>query len=452
MKKKLTAREYITVASMLFGMFFGAGNLIFPVLMGQMAGRNVWPAILGFLITGVGLPLLSVAALGISRSDGLYSLSSKVNKPYAMFFTCLLYLTIGPFFAIPRCATTSFTVGLEQVLPQDGNMGLYLLLFSALFFVAALLFSLFPGKILTWVGKILNPIFLAFLAVLVVVALVQPTTGISQVDPTGNYAAQPFFTGFLEGYNTMDALAGLAFGIVVVQVIRDLGVKEPGAVAGNTVKSGVFSCLLMAAIYVLVTIVGVQSRGLFETSANGGIALTQIAQHYLGKAGLIILAVTVTLACLKTAVGLITSCSETFAGIFPKGPSYKIWAVIFTAVSFLIANLGLSAIIEYSIPVLMFLYPLVIALILLALFGKFFRHDKAVYNWVIGCTLIASVYDLLAALPSSLLEAIHLDSVLPHIGKFLPLSNLGLGWVCPAAVGLAIGLIFHLVRRKKKLV
>ena len=452
MKKKLTAREYVTVASMLFGMFFGAGNLIFPVLMGQMAGRNVWPAILGFLITGVGLPLLSVAALGISRSDGLYSLSSKVNKPYAMFFTCLLYLTIGPFFAIPRCATTSFTVGLEQVLPQDGNMGLFLLLFSALFFVAALLFSLFPGKILTWVGKILNPIFLAFLAVLVVVALVQPTTGISQVDPTGNYAAQPFFTGFLEGYNTMDALAGLAFGIVVVQVIRDLGVKEPGAVAGNTVKSGVFSCLLMAVIYIAVTIVGVQSRGVLGVAENGGSAFAQIAQHYLGFPGLLILAGTVTFACLKTAVGLITSCSETFAGIFPKGPSYKIWAVIFTAVSFLIANLGLSTIIEYSIPVLMFLYPLVIALILLALFGKFFRHDKAVYNWVIGCTLIASVYDLLAALPSSLLEAIHLDSVLPHIGKFLPLSNLGLGWVCPAAVGLAIGLIFHLVRRKKKLV
>ena len=152
MKRKLTAKEYTYVASMLFGLFFGAGNLIFPVHLGQMAGSNVWQAILGLLITGVGLPLLGVAALGISRSNGLFDLSSKVNRPYAMFFTCALYLTIGPFFAIPRCATTSFTVGLEQVLPQNGSNTLYLLLFSAAFFAAALFFALRPGKILTECG------------------------------------------------------------------------------------------------------------------------------------------------------------------------------------------------------------------------------------------------------------------------------------------------------------
>ncbi len=117
MKRKLSFKEYVFVASMLFGLFFGAGNLIFPVSMGQMAGSNVWKAVAGFVITGVGLPLLGVAALGISRSSGLYELSGKVGKPYAMFFTCLLYLTIGPFFAIPRCATVSFTVGLERILP-----------------------------------------------------------------------------------------------------------------------------------------------------------------------------------------------------------------------------------------------------------------------------------------------------------------------------------------------
>lgn len=204
---------------------------------------------------------------------------------------------------------------------------------SFLFFGAALFFALKPGKILVWVGKILNPCFLAFLGVLVVVAMVNPGASVGSVAPEGAYATQPFFAGFLEGYNTMDALASLAFGIVVVQVIRGLGVNEPDAVAGSTVRAGIFSCLLMAAIYVLVTIVGVQSRGLFEISANGGIALTQIAQHYLGKAGLIILAVTVTLACLKTSVGLITSCAETFVGLFPKGPGYRLWAVIFSLVS-----------------------------------------------------------------------------------------------------------------------
>ena len=181
---------------MLFGMFFGAGNLIFPVYMGQQAGSHVWAAVAGFLITGVGMPLLGVAALGLSRSSSLFDLSQKVNRPYAMFFTCLLYLTIGPFFAIPRCATTSFTVGLEQVLPA-GHARLYLLLFSLIFFAAVLFFALRPGKILIWIGKVLNPIFLLFLGILVVVALLSPSASVSAVAPVGSYAAQPFFTGFL---------------------------------------------------------------------------------------------------------------------------------------------------------------------------------------------------------------------------------------------------------------
>ena len=441
MKTKLSFREYVSVASMLFGMFFGAGNLIFPVALGQHAGSNVWLAFVGLFITGVGMPLLGVAALGISRSTGLFDLSSKAGRPYGMFFTCLLYLTIGPFFAIPRCATTSFTVGLEQILPQNDWTWLYLLLFSILFFVVALFFSLRPGKILTWIGKV-------FLGILVIVALLHPGAAIAQVEPLDGYASQPFFTGFLEGYNTMDALASLAFGIVVVQVIKDLGVEDPSAVAGSTVRSGIFSCLFMGLIYLAVTVVGVQSRGLFEPAANGGVALAQIARHYLGSAGLLVLAATVTLACLKTAVGLITSCAETFSALFPNGPAYRIWAIIFSAISFLFANLGLSAIIDYSIPVLMFLYPLAIVLILLALFGKFFRHDRAVYISTIALTFVAALYDLLRTLPEYLRTLCHLDAPLEAVGNVLPLASLGLGWVCPAALGLVIGLVIHFLRKQ----
>ena len=443
MKHKLSFREYVYVASMLFGMFFGAGNLIFPVYMGQVAGWNVWPAIVGFLVTGVGLPLLGVAALGISRSSGLFELSRRVGRPYAYFFTCALYLTIGPFFA-----TTSFTVGLEQILPHSDRSWLYLLLFSALFFAATLYFSLRPGKILTYVGKVLTPGFLAFLAVLILVTLLNPTTSISAVEPQGAYAAQPFFTGFLEGYNTMDALASLAFGIVVVQVIRDLGVEQPEAIAMTTVRSGVFSCVLMGIIYLLVTIMGVQSRGALEAAPNGGAALAQIAQHYLGRVGLLVLAATVTLACLKTAVGLTTSCAETFAGMFPKSLSYRGWVLLFCGASFLFANVGLTAIITYAVPVLMFLYPLAIMLILLSLLGRFFDYDRAVYRWVIGLTLPVALYDFLAALPEGAWNALRLDGLQAVVLNYVPFAGLGLGWICPALLGLVIGLIFRAVRRK----
>lgn len=442
--KKLSLRQLITVATMLFGLFFGAGNLIFPASMGQLAGSNLWWASAGFLITGVGLPLLGVAALGISREEGLLELSSRVGKGYGLFFTCLLYLTIGPFFAIPRCATVSYTVGIQQLLPQGGAAALAV--FSLLFFGAVLFFSLRPGEILTWVGKVLTPLFLCFLAVLVLRALSAPMASVADIPPAGSYRDAAFSTGLLEGYNTMDALASLAFGIIVVNAIRSLGVREPGAVARDTVRAGVFSSLLMAVIYLLVTVVGAQSRGQLEISANGGEALAQIAGHYFGSAGAVILAATVTIACLKTAVGLVTSCSETFVKIFPGGPSYRVWAVTFSLVSFLIANLGLNTILAYSTPVLMFLYPLSIVLILLTLGGRLFGNHPAVLRWTIGCTMVAAVFDLLRTLPTQAQAALHLEPVVALAETWLPLCKQGFGWVCPAALGLVIGLALRRVR------
>lgn len=436
--KKLSIQEIITVASMLFGLFFGAGNLIFPASMGQMSGANMWPAAAGFLITGVGLPLLGVAALGISRENGLLGLSSRVSRKYGLLFTCLLYLTIGPFFAIPRCATVSFTVGIEQLLPQT-DQTLALALFFLLFFAAVLFFSLRPGEILTWIGKVLNPLFLCFLAILIIRALSEPLGQIAEIAPSGTYITDAFATGLLEGYNTMDALAGLAFGIIVVNAIRSLGVSEPDEIAKSTVKAGLLSAMLMALIYVLVTMIGAQSRGSFAAAANGGEALAQIAEHYFGSIGALILAFTVTLACLKTAIGLITSCAETFVKLFPHGPGYHIWAIGFCLVSFLIANLGLNAIIACSMPVLMFLYPLAIVLILLTLFGKAFHDDRRVLRWTIGMTVIAAIYDLLRSLPASLLSALSLDQPIHWISDMVPLAAQGFGWIPLSLLGFLLG-------------
>lgn len=441
MKRSLNRKETVFVASMLFGMFFGAGNLIFPVSMGQLSGSNMWQAAAGFLITGVGLPLLGVAALGISREDGLMGLSSRVGRRYGKFFTCILYLTIGPFFAIPRCATVAYTVGVERIIP-DSMQTAVLAVFSLLFFAAVLFFSLRPGEILTWIGKVLNPLFLLFLGLLVIRALLSPMGSISGAAPEGAYAAGAFYQGFLEGYNTMDALAGLAFGIIVVNVIRDLGVENPGDVAKNTVRSGILSSVLMAVIYVLVTVVGAQSRGVFPPSSNGGEALALIAGHYFGPAGAVILAAAVTLACLKTAVGLITSCGETFQKIFPKGPSYRKWAVLFSTLSFLIANLGLDAIVSWSKPVLLFLYPLAITLILLTLFGRLFGNDGRVYRWVTGFTAAAAAVDFINALPGQVLSALRLEKTAEAVRDFLPFAENGFGWICPALLGLVIGIFY----------
>jgi len=445
--KKLTLRQKILVAGTLFGMFFGAGNLIFPVHLGQMAGQNALPAIIGFIITAVGIPILGVAAIGVTHSDGLQTLSGKVGKGYGIFFTCLLYLTIGPLFAIPRCATVSFTTGITPLLGADSPERLYLLLFSAVFFAFVLFFSLRPGKITVWIGKIINPLFLFFFAVLMLAALLAPGAAISAVEPVEAYRSDAFFPALIEGYGTMDAIAGLAFGIVVIDVIRRMGVDNDDAIAEDVLSSGLLTGALMALIYVVSIVVGAQSRGLFELSENGGIALTQIAGHYLGGVGLFILAFTITFACLKTSIGLVTACAETFSKMTNGKISYRSWAILFTVFSFAVSNIGLSAIIEYSIPMLMLIYPPAIALILLAFLGKFFAHDRTVYIATMIGTWAAAIFDCMKTLPAPVQAALHLDAPIAFAAAHLPLFDKNLGWLLPVVIGFAAGMAIRASRK-----
>lgn len=446
MKKDLNTKETIVLSSMLFGMFFGAGNLIFPASLGISAGSNLIMAFLGLFITAVGLPLLAVAALGISRCSGVFDLSSKISSRYGKFFSTLLYLTIGPLFAIPRCASTSFSVGAVNLI-ENTDSRLPLVLFSFAFFVIVLAFALKPGQIMTWIGKLLNPVFLVFLLILVVAALIAPVGSVSAAVPAAAYetGGKAFFSGFLEGYNTLDALAGLAFGIVVVNVVKKQGIEDPERIAANTVKAGIFSCLFMGLIYLAITLVSAQSCEICKTCADGGSILGTIAGYYFGKVGAWLMTAIVTLACLKTALGLVTSCAEAFSEMFPKGPSYKLWTVIFCTVSFGIANFGLSSIVAYCVPVLMFIYPLAITLIILALTSKFWGNKKSVYVWTTVFTLAAALFDLSNTLAGTLQgsgvsNTALLDSFTVFGAKLLPFFSIGLGWVCPAVIGFIIGL------------
>ena len=451
MDRKLTAKEYVFLASMLFGLFFGAGNLIFPVYMGQQAGANLWPAIVGLCLTGVGLPLLGVAAMGLSQSEGCFDMGRRVGRGYSYFFTCALYLSIGPLFAIPRTATVSFSVGILPLLPKEHET-LALCVFSALFFLAVLSFPLRPSGILTWVGKILNPLFLLFLGILLAAALLNPMGDPAALEPAGAYAGQSsfqsFFQGFLEGYNTLDALAALAFGIVLINAIRGLGLQSPQAISGSTVKAGCLSTALMAVIYCLLTVVGAQSRAVYGLSTDGGEALYQIGTHYFGTLGGVLLGITVTFACLKTAIGLITSCATTFTELFPRSLSYRAYTVVFCLFSFGVANFGLSRIISLSTPVLMFLYPLTITLVLLCLTGRWFQYDRRVFLPVTALTAVAAFLDFLKALPAGVQSLLHAEVLLDAADAYLPFFSIGMGWVLPACIGLVIGLLLHMGSRK----
>lgn len=447
-KTKLSFKEIILVAMTLFGMFFGAGNLIFPVHLGQLAGKNTPAAILGFIITAVTIPILSVAAIGMTHSSGLQDLADKIGKKYSVFFTSLLYLTIGPFFAIPRCCTTSFTTGIDPLLGGDGSSKVPLLIFSLCFFALVMFFSLKPHDITRWIGKIINPVFLAFFAILIFSAIFRPTASISTVEPAAGYDTSAFFSSLVEGYGTMDAIAGLAFGIIVVNIVKSMGVHKDSAVAKNVMMAGVFAGLLMGLIYILTIIMGAQSRGAFEISDNGGIALAQISEYYLGRAGSVILAITITAACLKTSIGLVTSCSEAFSAMFHGKIKYGTLAVIFTVFSFAVSNVGLSSIINWSVPALMLIYPPAIVLILLALFQKRFEGSRCVYVTVTAFTWFAAIFDFMKTLPQNIIDGLNLEPVIDFGRNILPFFDINLGWVVPAMIGLVLGLV--LKRKSKK--
>ncbi len=417
---------------MLFALFFGAGNLIFPAALGQNAGTNVWMAITGFLITGIGLPFLGILAMGFSGSKNLEELAGRVHPIYGVIFTSLLYLTIGPFFAAPRTGAVAYDIGIASFVSESyGHVGLFV--FTLLFFIVTLWFSLNPAKLVDRVGKILSPAIIVLIFILLVMVIVKPLGSIEA--PQAAYANGAFMKGFMEGYNTMDALASLVFGIIVINSIRSMGVTTTRGILLASAKSGLIATIFLGIIYVGVAYLGATSISAFGLFDTGGPVLGKASSYYFGSFGTVMLSVIILLACLTTSIGLMTACGEYFHTLLPK-VSYKIWVLFFSLVSFVIANFGLSNIINFSIPVLMLLYPLAIALMLLTFLSKLFNHSRIVYAAVIIVTFMISIIDGFKTFCDLLgIEYFGwLEKIVNFYGRVLPFYHNGLGWLLPVLV------------------
>ncbi len=445
-EKTLSKKQYLIVASMIFALFFGAGNLIFPLHLGQLAGKNWGPAAIGFSITGVVLPLLSLLAVAITRSNGVYQIGLPVGKIFALSFMTLIQLTMGPLFAAPRNATVSYTVGIAPLLPKQFQ-SIGLIVFTTIFFAIVFMIAYNESDILSSLGKILNPIFLILLFLVFVVAFARPLGNLSTVPVSKEYLHGTIVKGFLEGYNTMDALAGLAFGVTVVTAVKELVNHNEKKVAKITAKAGLMAVIGIGVIYTLLIAVGAMSLGHFKITSDGGILLSKIVNYYAGIFGQALLAVLVFLACLTTAVGILSAFALDFSAHYSKF-SYKGWLTISCIGSFVTANLGLDKIISWSLPVLMFLYPLAIVLIILSLFSPLFKGDKVVYKVTMVLTLVPAIFDLIAHLPAPIAGTSFYSAVSQFRLNYLPLSNIGLSWVVPTVLGLVISVLIHLWRRK----
>ncbi len=432
MEKKLSFSSSLVIGVMLFALFFGAGNLIFPAELGQLAGDQTWKAMLGFLFTGVGLPFLGILAIGFSGKKDLQDLASRIHPIYALVFTAILYLTIGPFFAAPRTGAVAFDIGVAPFL-NGFSVDLARLLFTLVFFGFSMWLSLNPAKIVDRVGKYLSPLIIILLIGLIGMTLLNPM-GKAQV-AQAPYIEAPFFTGFLEGYNTMDALASLVFGIIVINALHAMGITSKKQILASTVKTGFVAAGFLAIIYLGIAYLGATSVDLFGYLKGGGPVLSETAAHLFGSVGLVLLGVVIMLACLTTAIGLMTACSEYFHAIIPK-VSYKAFVVFFSTFCLVVANFGLENIINYSLPVLVLLYPLAMVLIILTFTGPLFGQSSLVYRAATFTALLVSsvealvkFYSLVDKQMPNWLTAIH-----DAYAAYIPYYSEGIGWLVPVLI------------------
>ncbi|WP_283583246.1 branched-chain amino acid transport system II carrier protein [Limosilactobacillus difficilis] len=444
MENKMNPRRLMIIASLIFGMLFGAGNLIFPVHLGQLAGSHWLTASSGFLISGVLIPLMALLAISITWSNGIYDLALPNGRTYALIFLILIHATLGSFFATPRTATVPYSIGIAPHLSASANH-IGLLIYSACFFALTYYFSTRQQRITTLIGKLLNPAFLLLLFAIFFLAMIHPLGAASGTAITGAYQHAAFTNGFLQGYNTMDALASLAFGITVITAIRHFGLKRDRTISFAVAKSGILGMAGITIIYLALTWLGATSLHNFALSANGGTALSQIAHHYMGTAGDAILATLATITCMTSAMGLVVAFSQDFHRRFPK-ISYKAFLRFNCTLSFLIANLGLNQIIAWSTPVLMFLYPLAITLIIMSIASPLFNRDPLVFRITTVLTLIPAFFDMLNASPAIIRNTGFAQAMISLASKYFPFFSNGFGWLSFGMAGMIIGLGIHFYR------
>ena len=428
----LSTRAYLAIGMMLFALFFGAGNLIFPAALGQQAGSNVGWALLGFVLTGVGLPLLGVAAMGYSSCKDVEELASRVHPIYGLLYTISLYLSIGPMFATPRTGTVAYEIAIKP-FTEGLSMNMEPI-FLALFFGVSLWLSISPQKLVNRIGNILTPALLLVILLLIVKSFITPLGGYAVPQPTYGDASKAVLQGFLDGYNTMDALASVVFAILVIDFVRLSGSTSRAVVTKTVMEVGAIAVALLGIVYVFIANIGatsVERFGLFDTGAP---VLSVSANYLFGDFGQIILAIIVLLACLSTSIGLITSCGTYFHKLTPK-ISYKLYVVIFSVAAFGLSMFGLKTIISAAIPVLMLLYPLTIVIILLALFHNVFGGRRCVYAWTMAFTMISA---LMTGLETAGIAPATLEQLFT---QYIPFQAAGMGWVSFAVLGFVVGLI-----------
>ena len=420
----LRTGDIIALGFMTFALFIGAGNIIFPPIVAQQAGEHVWLAAFGFLITAVGLPVITIMAL--SRMQGsIEVISSPLGRFFSLLLTIVCYLSVGPLFATPRTATVSYEIGFA---PYFGTSNSSLLIYSIIYFAFVTAISLYPNKLLDTVGHILAPLKIVALAILGIAAILIPTGYISP--PVHKYVTSPVSEGFVNGYLTMDTLGALVFGIVIIQAIQSRGVTDSKLITKYAIIASLIAGVGLTLVYISLFKLGLGSHEVAANAANGAVILHAYVQHAFGDLGSLFLTGLIFLACMVTAIGLTCACAEYFTEL--TGLPYKLLVFILIGFSLLISNLGLTKLIAFSVPVLSAIYPPAIVVIMMSFFWKYWNKPSIVVSSV---TAVAFLFGIIEAL-----KAAGFTEQLPQFINNLPLNEQNLAWLLPSLAVLVIAI------------
>lgn len=444
--QSLSPRQSIAVGITLFSMFFGAGNLILPPMLALQAGTSTVPAMIGFLVAGIGLPVLGIVAVALVGTAR--ELANRVHPLFSSIFVAAIYLAIGPCLAIPRTSSTAFEM-LIPLFPQGAPIGTIRLVFSIAFFAVAYALAMHPGTLTKLLGRITGPALILLLVMVVGSSLVSPA-GVAQA-PQAPYDSAAPIQGFLAGYQTMDLLASLTFGIVIAENIKELGVSDSHGLMREISRAGIVAGILMALVYCGLAQVGASFGSVMPRATNGAALLTASATLHFGIAGTVIIAAIYLLACLNVCIGLISCCgtyfAETFGAAAPNAQTrmlgripYAGWAAAFAVFSCVVSNVGLDAILTFSVPLLSALYPVSIVFVIMGMARRACDRLPLIWPWAIGATTVVSV-------ATALRDAFFAGIWLPF--DALPLASLGFGWLLPALCGAVVGAILSSMRTAK---
>ncbi len=409
----------------LFAMFLGAGNIIFPPYVGVQAGSGWLWAALGFLLTAAGFPMLSALAV-VNSGGNTDQLSRRFSIRFGQALSAVILLMIGPLFAIPRTAATTYELSVAPFLGDAFNGRWLVVGVSVLFFAVTYVLAIREGRFMDAIGLVLTPMLIALLVATIALSIINPLGRPADSSLTENLIGY----GFKAGYQTMDGIGALVLSGTITALLAAKG-YNPGASGRMLRRVVLIAGVLLGGVYLGYIWIGASGSAMLGGLHTRAQTLTAALGRLAGPTGQALLALVILFACLTTAAGLTVTFAQYFNRLTKGWIGYRGWVAIAVGVSFIISLLGVERIIALADPVLAFAYPLCIVLVALALLGRRVKRDGAFGGAMVGAILFSTLSLAHTLWP----QWGWADQVI----RWLPLSDFGFGFVLPTVAGGLIG-------------